>query len=147
MRVILRHTHQDHSRNFLVFFSMWSLKNNEKINQRIGGQVQLSTMNTDRTRDYIIILLKLIISSKTNDAVISTGKWNNGYNTLLNLLRIPIFYNWRHIIFTQNPYKNNPKAELHVSNFSIFRYHLQSCWQARKRNHEDWGGALARCFV
>ena len=59
---------------FWFFFSMWSLKNNEKINQRIGGQVQLSTMNTDRTRDYIIILLKLIISSKTNDAVISTGK-------------------------------------------------------------------------
>ena len=38
------------------FFSVWSLKNNEKINQRIGGQVQLSTMNTDRTRDYILIL-------------------------------------------------------------------------------------------
>ena len=38
------------------FFSMWSLKNSKKINQRIGGQVQLSTMNTDRTRDYILIL-------------------------------------------------------------------------------------------
>ena len=38
------------------FFSMWSLKNNKKINQRIGGQVQLSTMNTDPTRDYILIL-------------------------------------------------------------------------------------------